>query len=54
MNVYLEFMSVTEMHFVLITMEDLNVLAKKTTLGMGYHVSVSLLVHNLISLSKGY
>ena len=41
MNVYLEFITVTEMHFVLTTMEDLNVLAKRTTLGMEHHVSVS-------------
>ena len=43
MNASLEFTTVTEMHFVLTMMEVMNVLAKETTSGMEYHVSICII-----------
>ena len=38
----------TEMHFVLTILEAMNVLAKETTSGMEYHVSVCIIVHCVV------
>lgn len=56
MNVYLDSITVMGTPLVLTAMMDLNVHAKKTTLGMGHHVSVryNMVIKNLILRSKYY